>query len=225
MALPTIVLDVNETLLDMSALDPLFADAFGDKGVRRVWFAQTLQTALAMTLYGEYRPFEEIEKAALEMTARKRGVRLDDERARRIMRGVAALPAHGDVRDGLKRLRDEGYHIVVLAQGAEAALDEQLTHANLREFVERIYSAEACQRFKPAPETYALVRDALSDEAPPLLVSSHDWDAAGAMHAGWETAFLARHGAALNPLEPRPSIVAPDMRAVADAIVTRGAAA
>jgi len=224
-ALPTIVLDVNETLLDMSALDPLFADAFGDKGVRRVWFAQSIQTAMAMTLYGNYAPFGEIARAALEITARKRGVRLDDERARRILHGLGALPAHGDVRDGLARLRDAGYHIVVLAQATQEALEAQLDHAQLREFVERIFSADAIRRYKPAPETYALVRDTLDDERPPLLVAAHDWDIAGAMHAGWDAAFVGRHGAALNPLEPAPALVAPDMRALADAIVSRGAAA
>lgn len=225
MALPTIVLDVNETVLDLSALDPLFADAFGDKGVRRVWFAQTLQTALAMTLYGGYAPFGEIARAALDITAHKRGVRLDDERARRIMHGLGALPAHGDVRDGLTRLRDAGYRIVALSQGTEEMLEAQLGHAKLRSFVERIFSADAIKRYKPSPETYALVRDTLADELPPLLVTAHDWDVGGAMHAGWDAAFIARHGAALNPLEPRPAFVAPDFRALADAIVNPGAAA
>ena len=93
MAAATIVFDVNETLLDTSALDPLFADAFGDKGTRKVWFAQTLQSAMTMTITGEYAPFGELARAALDMTARKRGVALDAERAKRIMRGFAALPA------------------------------------------------------------------------------------------------------------------------------------
>ncbi len=219
MTLPTIVLDVNETLLDMSALDPLFADAFGDKAARRVWFAQTLQLALAATVYGAYAPFGELAKAALEMTARKRGGRLDDERGRRIMRSLAALPAHGDVPDGLARLRDAGYRIVVLAQASEETLGAQLEHARLRPFVERIFSADAVRRFKPARETYAFVRDAIGESSPPVLVTAHDWDAAGAMHAGWDAAFVARHGTALNPLEPRPLLVEPDLRALAGAIV------
>ncbi|MBC5801078.1 MAG: haloacid dehalogenase type II [Candidatus Eremiobacteraeota bacterium] len=216
---PTIVLDVNETLLDMSALDPLFADAFGDKAVRRVWFAQTLQTALAMTLYGNYVPFAGVAKAALDMTARKRGVGLDGERAARIMRGLATLPAHGDVADGLSRLREAGCPIVVLAQASSDALEAQLTHAKLRPFIDRLFSADAIRRFKPAPETYALVRDTLDDDVPPLLISAHDWDLAGAAHAGWHTAFIARHGTALNPLEPPPTFSAPDLRTLAAAIV------
>jgi len=37
------VFDVNETLLDLSALDPRFERVFGDASVRREWFMQMLQ--------------------------------------------------------------------------------------------------------------------------------------------------------------------------------------
>ena len=215
MALPTIVLDVNETLLDLSALDPLFADTFGDKGVRRIWFAQTLQLAMASTIYGTYAPFGELARAALQMTARKRGVTLDQERGRRIMRGFETLPAHGDVRGGLEKLREAGYRIVVLAQASEALLEAQLEYAGIRSFVERIFSADLVRRFKPAPQAYDLVTEAFHGERKPILITAHDWDASGAMHAGWEAAFVARHGTALNPLEPPPTFVAPDLRELA----------
>ena len=46
------VFDVNETLLDLAALDPLFGRAFGDPGVRRAWFQQVLQSALVATVTG-----------------------------------------------------------------------------------------------------------------------------------------------------------------------------
>jgi 2-haloacid dehalogenase len=34
--------DVNETLLDLSALDELFEEALGDAALRAQWFAQML---------------------------------------------------------------------------------------------------------------------------------------------------------------------------------------
>lgn len=217
MPAPAIVFDVNETLLDMSALDPLFADAFGDKSIRRVWFAQTLQLAFTMTIHREYAPFGELAKAALEMTARKRGVGLDEERAKRIMRGLTALPAHGDVPAGLARLRAAGFRLSVLAQATPALTEEQLERAKLREFFEYVFSADQVHRFKPATEPYLMARERLGG-GPPLLVTTHDWDVAGAMHAGWETAFVARHGTSQNPLAARATIVAPDLRAIADVL-------
>jgi 2-haloacid dehalogenase len=220
MTAPAIVFDVNETLLDLSALDPLFADAFGDKGVRRIWFAQTLQIAMTMTIMGAYAPFGEVAKAALQMTAHKRGVALDRERERRIMRGFAVLPAHGDAPEGLARLRDAGFRLAVLAQATSAMLEEQLEAAKIRHFFEFVFSSEMVRRFKPAQETYALARERLGGSTP-LLVAAHDWDVAGAMSAGWEGAFVARHGTALNPLSPAPTIIATDLRAIANAICAR----
>ena len=217
MPAPAIVFDVNDTLLDMSALDPLFADAFGDKSIRRVWFAQTLQLAFTMTINNEYAPFDDLARAALDMTARKRGVGLDEERGKRIMRGLAALPAHGDAPAGLARLQAAGFRLAILAQATPTLVEEQLERAKIRDYFDDIFSADHVHRFKPASEPYAMARDRLGGEAP-LLVTAHDWDVAGAMHAGWRTAFVARHGMSLNPLAARPTLVAPDLRAIADAI-------
>ncbi len=213
-----IVFDLNETLLDLSALDPLFADAFGDKAIRRVWFAQALQLAMAMTITEAYAPFSALAEAALEMTARKRGVNLDGERAKRIMRGLAALPAHGDAPDGLARLQAAGYRLAVLAQAPAAALEEQLDRANLRRFFSDVLSADSVRRYKPARAAYAMAQEWLGGESP-VLVTAHDWDAAGAMHAGWRVAFIARHGTSLNPLADRPAFGAPDLRELATTLV------
>lgn len=216
----TIVFDVNETLLDLSALDPLFVDAFGDKATRRVWFAQTLALAMSATIVGTYAEFGEVARAALEMTARKRGVALDEERKRRILRGMRALPPHGDVIDGLRRLRDAGFVLAVLTNSTETVVREQLEHAHILDYFTHVLSADTVHRFKPSAEAYAYAARTLeADPAELLLVAAHDWDVSGAMRAGLRAAFVSRHGTALNPLEPAPEIVAPSVRAVAEAIV------
>ncbi len=217
-----IVFDVNETVLDIAALDPLFVDAFGDTSVRRLWFAQTLQNALAATLYGHYQPFDEMARAALEMTARSRGLRLDDARAQRILGGMITLPAHGDVREGLTILRDAGFRMAVFSQSPEATLEAQFKSAGLRDFFDHVISVDEAEHCKPSPKAYAIATHRL-DHVRPLLVASHGWDIAGAMAAGWDAAFVARHGATLNPLEPPPVIAENDLRAVARAIVARDA--
>lgn len=221
----TILFDLNETLLDMSALDPLFADAFGDKSVRRVWFAQTVQLAMSATILDAYADFGEIAKAALDMTARKRGVNVDDERKRRILRGLAALPPHGDVAPGLRSLRDAGCRLAILTNASEDAARAQLENAKLAALFDVVISTDAVRRFKPASEAYAHAAERLETPARDLLlVAAHDWDVAGAMHAGLEAAFVARHGTSPNPLDRKPAISAPDIRAIADAIVALPAA-
>ena len=46
------VFDVNETLLDLAAMDPHFQRIFGDPGVRVGWFTQMIQSALVATVTG-----------------------------------------------------------------------------------------------------------------------------------------------------------------------------
>lgn len=52
-----LIFDVNETLLDLRSLDPLFARAFGDAAVRRQWFQQFVQNFLVTIAVGAYVDF------------------------------------------------------------------------------------------------------------------------------------------------------------------------
>jgi 2-haloacid dehalogenase len=45
-----IVFDVNETLLDLAAMQPIFERIFGDKGAMRLWFANLIMYSAALTV-------------------------------------------------------------------------------------------------------------------------------------------------------------------------------
>jgi hypothetical protein len=55
-----IVCDVNETLLDVGALEPHFKQAFGDGRVLQDWFANVLLYSEVATLAGPYSDFASI---------------------------------------------------------------------------------------------------------------------------------------------------------------------
>jgi hypothetical protein len=69
-ALPLIVFDVNETLLDLTTLEPTFERIFGDKGAMRLWFANFIMYSSALTVAGCYVPFTDIGSAVMKMLAR-----------------------------------------------------------------------------------------------------------------------------------------------------------
>jgi 2-haloacid dehalogenase len=54
---PVCVFDVNETLLDLAALDGEFERLFGDRGARVAWFGQLLQSAMVATITDRYTAF------------------------------------------------------------------------------------------------------------------------------------------------------------------------
>src|SRR3981081_2700209 len=74
-----LVFDVTEPLLDMGALDPHFQRLFGDATVRVEWFQTMLQSAFLTTITGPYKPFGEHFRAALAITALRRGLRVDPD--------------------------------------------------------------------------------------------------------------------------------------------------
>jgi 2-haloacid dehalogenase len=215
-----IVCDVNETLLDVGALEPHFKQAFGDGRVLQEWFATVLLYSEVATLAGPYSDFASIGGAALDMTAAARGITLSPGDRGRILQSMLTLPAHPDVRDGLQIMRDAGLRLVTLTNSAPAAVQQQLANAGLAMFFERSFSVDAVRRFKPAAEAYSSVADALGVPIDRLrLVAAHAWDIVGALRAGYAAAFVARPGKVLYPLGPQPDISAPDFRAVARAIV------
>jgi 2-haloacid dehalogenase len=68
-----IVFDVNETLLNVRHLEPLFEEAFGDRAALREWFSLLLQHSEVATLADPYFDFATLARAALQMTASSRG--------------------------------------------------------------------------------------------------------------------------------------------------------
>jgi 2-haloacid dehalogenase len=215
-----LVFDVNETLLDVSALEPHFARAFGNGLVCREWFSTVLLYSEVATLAGPYADFSAIAGAALEMTAASRSVVLGREDRDHILAGMRSLPAHSDVREALQLLKNAGYRMVTLTNSAPAAARQQLTHAGLADAFERVFSVDEVRRFKPAPEPYRFVAHELGVETSALrMVAAHAWDIVGAMQAGCAGAFVARPGKALYPLAPRPDIVGASLSAVAERIV------
>jgi len=214
------VFDVNETLLDLRALDPAFAQLFGDAAVRREWFTQMIQSALVATVTGAYAPFGQIGDAALTMIAARRGVTLADDMRRQLLGGMRSLPPHPEVRPALERLRAAGLRLAALTNSTAEVAEAQLTNAGLAELFELRLSADAVRRLKPAPEAYQMAAEHLGVTLGEIrLVAAHAWDIAGALRAGCAAAFVARPGMVLDPLVPTPDVVGANLGEVAERIL------
>ncbi|QIN83243.1 haloacid dehalogenase type II [Rubrobacter tropicus] len=218
------VFDVNETLLDLGALDPRFERVFGDAAVRREWFQQVLQSAFVATITGAYSDFGTIGGAALQMTAARRGVKVSEEDQQHILAGMRELPPHPEAPDALDRLRDAGIRLAALTNSTEEVANTQLSNAGLADRFEQILSADTVQRLKPAPEPYRAAAESLGVGVEDVrLVAAHAWDVAGAMRAGCAAAFVARPGMVLDPLAPAPEVVGSDLNEVASLIIAADA--
>lgn len=215
-----IVFDVNETLLDLRALDPVFARVFGDAAARREWFGQMLQSAFVATITDAYQDFGAVGGGALRMIAAKRGVSLTPDDINEVRATMRQLPAYPEVRPSLERLQSAGLRLATLTNSTAEVGQAQLENAGLRDLFDQTLSADSVRRLKPAPEPYRMAAEQLGVAITDIrLVAAHSWDVAGALRAGCRAAFVARPGQVLDPLAPEPDIVGRDMAEVVQAIL------
>jgi 2-haloacid dehalogenase len=215
-----IAFDVNETLLDLGALDPVFEDLFGDGSVRAQWFAQMLQVAFVGAITDRYVDFTAAQRAALDMVAQRRSVTLPDGAGDRVAAAMRALPPHPEVADALGRLRDSGHRLAALSNSPQDVEQAQLEHAGLTDHFDAILSADSVRALKPRREPYELAAGTFGvPTRDVMLVAAHAWDIAGAHAAGCRTAFVARPRMPRNPIDPEPDVVGADLAEIADRIL------
>jgi 2-haloacid dehalogenase len=215
-----IAFDVNETLLDLRALDPLFAATFGDPALRPQWFAQMLQLSFVGGLTGDYVDFTTAQHAALRMLAARTGKAVSAAQAAAIVDGMSSLPPHPEVPAALARLRASGATMVALTNSVQAVAEAQLTFAGLRGLFDAVISADSVRRLKPAPEPYRAVAERFGVGLPSVrLVAAHAWDISGALAAGCRAALVARPGVVASPLGPQPDITGPTLSEVVDQLL------
>jgi len=207
-----IAFDVNETLLDLRALDGLF----GGAEPRARWFGQALQLVFVGVITDRDVFFPDAQRAALEMLG-------DGPDPDELATAFRRLPLHADVAPALDRLREGGLTLCALSNSPLEGVTAALEHAGIADRFEAILSAEQVGRLKPAPEPYRLVADTFGVEMSEVtLVACHAWDCAGAMAAGCEAAFVYRPGMVLSPVGERPQVVGGDLGEVAAQLLAEG---
>lgn len=214
-----IAFDVNETLLDLRALDNAFEELLGSAAMRGQWFAQMLQLSFVGGLTGKYVDFTSAQRAALRMVAQRAGASVSEVEVARMVDRMSRLPPHPEVLEGLSRLRATSLVVVALVNSLPEVGEAQLEYAGIRHLFDRVVSADSVQRLKPAPEPYRAVADLYDVPISEVrLVAAHSWDVSGALAAGARAAFVARPGMVLSPLGDQPDIVEPDIASVVDRI-------
>jgi 2-haloacid dehalogenase len=224
MSKPLIVFDVNETLLDLETMTPIFERIFGEKLAMRLWFANLILYSEALTLAKAYVPFTEIGAAVLQMLADTRGVKITAADKKELTDKFATMPPHPEVPAALRKLRAAGFHLFTLTDNLLEVQTRQLQHGGIIDRFDRRFSVDIAEvrRHKPAPEAYAYVEKQLGVAASQLfLIASHTWDTLGAVAAGWGAALIKRPGNAVLSVGPQPSIVAVDLDDVANQLIRR----
>src|SRR4029450_13443050 len=204
-ALPLIVFDVNETLLDLETMEPTFERIFGEKSAVRLWFADLILYSATLTVAGCYAPFTDIGSAVMKMLADTRGIKIDDKDKKELAERFSTMPPHPEVPAALHKLSDAGFRLFTLTDNLLEVQTRQLTHGGIVDLFERRFSADGVKHHKPSREAYGYVEKELGTKPPDIcLIPCHTWDTLGAVAAGWEGALIKRPGNDVLGVGPQP---------------------
>ena len=221
-----IAFDVNETLLDLGALDPLFERAFGRAAARPVVRAD----APARVRRRADRPLRGLHQRAARRAGDARGdvrraARTDDEEE--ILGAMRRLPPHADAGPRARppaRRRPHARRAHQLAAGRRPrpARRRRARGPLPRDPLRRPGAgAEAAARAVPPRRPHL----STCRSAEVRLVAAHAWDVSGALAAGCAAAFVRRPGKVPSPLGPQPDIIGDGLLEVAERIVAADAPA
>jgi 2-haloacid dehalogenase len=216
------VFDVNETLLDIEFIAPLFERLFGDRKVLREWFGQLILYSEAITLSGPYTTFFTLGQGVLKMLGLIHNVSIQKDDIEELRTRLLTMPAHPDVPAGLKQLKDAGFRLVTLTNSPPDPQTSPLKHAGIDGWFEKSFSVDRVRRFKPAPQVYHMVAEEF--DVPPAaicMVAAHVWDTIGAQSIGCSGALITRPGNTPLPVHrlPQPQAVAPELPALATQLI------
>lgn len=220
-----VVLDVNETLSDLTPLRARFAEVGAGEELAATWFAAVLREGMALAAVGQQAGFAEIGAHLLDVLlpadlTLQRGAAVDH-----VLAAFSALPVHPDVPVGLRALREQGLRVVTLSNGAASVAQGLLERAGVADLVEATLSVADAGVWKPAAAAYAhAVRWSGEPAAAHLLVAVHPWDVHGAQQAGWSGAWIDRTGTTPYPAYlDDPVLRARDLTDLADRLADRPA--
>lgn len=203
----TITVDSYGTLVNPDAAGDAIAPYVEDpEPVLAQWRATYLSYVMIVDAVDDYRPFDELIRAALERTLGAHGIETTPTEREEIMTVYDDLEPFPDVQDGIAALAADR-DVYVLSMGTPAMLDALLETANIGEFVEDTISVHEIQRYKPHAEVYQHAAARTGTPIERLVhVAGPSFDVRGAMAAGMQGVWIDRRGEPWDPIFPEPDL-------------------
>ena len=215
-----ILLDVYETLLDMTEVERRVNVLLDSKRGYIIWFNLFMQYCFVDNCTIQFNDFASIAKATMQMAGRTLGRALDEYDIDDVLELLKHLPAHEGVQRGLSMLNDMDFRIAALTNSPEQTVRHRMESTGMVSYFEKVLSAEHVKKYKPCIEVYTWAAEKMDvDPQDVLLVSAHSWDIAGAANAGMQSAYV-RRDQMLYPLAPEPTYTCATIEDLADQLET-----
>lgn len=207
-----LLFDVYDTLLDMSEIRKRINSALGSKRGYDLWYSLLTQYCFLHNCTATFQPFTEVCRATLRMAGGQLGTQVTEAHIDDLLHLMKHLPLHDGAPQVLSQLYDAGYRLAALTNAPLDVLRERMERTGLVSYFNPVLSSETIRQYKPATAVYqwAAKQCGVAAEAC-MLLSSHDWDIAGAHTAGMQTAYIERPYRMAYPFTPQPHLQVPGL--------------
>jgi 2-haloacid dehalogenase len=197
-----VAFDVYGTLFDITGED------WAAPEVVATMRAKQLQYSWLVSLMGDYRPFSDLTRAAVEHALQLHGANADVDR---VMDGMLRIKPYPETVGALERLRERA-RLAVLSNGDSESLEALLRNSGVRDLFEWVISAGEVRVFKPAPAVYQRLLDQTRvARERTLFVSSNGFDVGGAAAFGLRVAWVNRRSSPGEGVGGRPEFTVKDL--------------
>lgn len=212
---PAVVFDVLGTLVHLTPLQ----EKLGGPAQVDAWFERLLHSATALSLAGEWQPFDALAASTLKTALRRMDGDADEDE---LLGLLAKLPPYPDASAAFGVLEQADVTIGVLTNGSERSTRSLLEGAALDERVVEIVSVEEVEVYKPHPAVYKHASERIGVEPKNLtLIAAHAWDVAGAKAAGLEAVWVDRLEGEWPLPKGKPRKTASNLEQAAQIVVER----
>jgi len=216
-----ILMDVYETMLDMSEVERTVNRLMDARRGYMIWFELFMQYCFVDNCTIQFNDFASIAGATMKMTGKTLGRLINDNDINEVLELLKHLPVKEEVQEGLSQLSQADIRIAALTNSPAGTVMERMERTGLISYFEEVLSAEHVRKYKPCIEVYTWAAEKLKVPVNEiLLVSAHGWDIAGGANAGMQTAYLKQSKQMLYPLAPQPDFSCNNLADLANQLQT-----
>lgn len=218
----TLAFDVYGTLINTHGITAILKEFMGKKAdeFSHTWRNKQLEYSFRRGLMQNYKNFAICTRDALNYSCAFHKISLTAEQKQVLLEGYKTLPCFDDVTASLLQLKQSGYRLYAFSNGSQAAVNQLLECAGIRELFIGVISCDDMQSYKPNPAVYShFLRESDAKGSEVWLISSNPFDVTGAISAGLRSAWVKRSDEAIfDPWEIEPTAIVSNLSMLEKAI-------
>jgi 2-haloacid dehalogenase len=230
MPFKAVVFDAYGTLFDVYAIQALAESKFQGQGaaIAALWRDKQIEYTRLITQSDPhnpkgsqyYLPFREITARALEFALRRLKLSYEPSDMAALMAQYDQLTPFPENLSVLKQIKVLGLTTAILSNGSPDMLASAVQSAGMSDYLDHVLSVDTVRLFKTAPESYALVQQALKNmglaihKNEVLFISSNAWDIIGAGWFGFTTFWVNRQSLPFETIGAQPHHVGSNLNDV-----------